>query len=59
MSVILQRFIINVNKKKKKKKTPAIFELLVPERIIRPVVSASALTWYIIYIYFLKFTVPR
>jgi hypothetical protein len=32
--------------KKKKKKTPAIFELLVPERIIRPVVSASALTWY-------------
>ena len=58
MSVILQRFIINVNKKKEEKNT-CYFELLVPERIIRPVVSASALTWYIIYIYFLKFTVPR
>jgi hypothetical protein len=27
-------------------------ELLVPEGIIRPVVSASALTWFIRYIYY-------
>ena len=33
--------------------------LFVPDGIIRPEVSASALTWFIRYIYLLKFTVPK
>jgi hypothetical protein len=33
--------------------------LLVPVDITRPVVNASALTWFIRYISLLKFTVPK